>query len=258
MNCRSTENYFADLDMEKGLREIITVKGKETIPPKNYDEIVKRLCFALSFFGEYGREALREKEFSIKLGGQSRRFGGKFFCWENEIVILNVLESIKFKSGGCSPSSFGRGSIEDVFVHEFAHFLDHQKGQSHKYFRNISSVRSSKERQIADAFLAKMIWEEKPSRSTYAGKTCELFARAIAEYWGIMYGTEDAYIRVHSDEYYKSISKDRVYHKTGDEYANHRSDSRLDCYYIERDVFLKHIAPLVSDYMNDLQGGPMS
>ncbi len=79
MNCRSPENYVADLDMEKGLREIITVKGKETIPPKNYDEIVKSLCFALSFFGEYGREALRKKEFSIKLGGQSRRFGGKFF-----------------------------------------------------------------------------------------------------------------------------------------------------------------------------------
>ena len=32
-----------------------------------------------------------------------------------------------------------------------------------------------------------------------------MFARAIEEYWGILNGPEDAYKRVHSDEYYKSI-----------------------------------------------------
>ena len=259
MNCSAFENYVVDPDMEEGLREIITVRGKETIPPKEYDEIVRRLCFALSFFGEYGREALRKKEFSvIFVSSFSKRTSGAFYTYINEIDIYNVLQRNKVTIGR-GPSSYDKRSIEDVFVHEFAHFIDHQKGKlTHNYYAYISSIRSSKERQIADAYFTKMRWKEKPSRSIYKGRTCELFARAITEYWGIIYGPEDSYKRVHTDDYYESISFDRVYRETGDEYANHRSDCMLDTYYVERDVFFKHIAPLVADYMKGIQGGTLS
>ena len=206
MKTGSIENYVADTDMEKGLREIITIKGKGTIPPKDFNEIVKRLCFALSFFGEYGREALRKKEFSILFGrSEYNLLKGKFSGNGNVITIRNVLQNIKLTIGH-SPSSFGKGSIEDVFVHEFAHFIDHQKGELSKN-TYISLVPSSKERQIAEAFFAKMSRKEIQLNSCYEAKTCELFARAIVEYWGILNGTDDAYIRVHSNNYYKKKQK---------------------------------------------------
>lgn len=259
MKCSPIENYVVDPNMEKWLREIITVKGKGTIPPKEYDEIVKRLCFALSFFGEYGREALRKKEFSLLFGrSEYNLLKGKFSGNGNVITIRNVLQNKKLTIGH-SPSSLGKGSIEDVFVHEFAHFIDYQKGKLSKN-TFISLVPFSRERQIAEAFFAKMSWKEKQLNSCYAVRTCELFARAIVEYWGILNGTEDVYIRVHSDNYYKYKSKMGVcvFDKTWEEYANYRSDCSLGCLYVERDIFLKHIAPLVADYMKGIQEGTLS
>ena len=259
MNCSSIENYVADPNMEKWLREIITVRGKETIPPKEYDEIVKRLCYALSFFGEYGREALRKKEFSVIFASSSsKRTSGAFYTYTNEIEIYNVLQRNKVTIGR-SPSSYDKKTIEDVFVHEFAHFIDHQKCQlTHNYYTHISSIRSSKERQIADAYITRMRWKEKPSRSIYKGRTCELFARAIAEYWGIIYGLENSYKRVHTDDYYESIAGTHAYNETWDEYVYYLSDIKLDYYYVERDLFLEHIAPLVADYMKGIQEGTLS
>ena len=103
-----------------------------------------------------------------------------------------------------------------------------------------------------------MRWKEKPSRSIYKGRTCELFARAITEYWGIIYGPEDSYIRVHTDDYYESITGTHAYNETWDEYVYYLSDIKLDYYYVERDLFLEHIAPLVADYMKGIQEGPQS
>ena len=257
MKCSPIENYVVDPNMEKWLREIITVKGKGTIPPKEYDEIVKRLCFALSFFGEYGREALRKKEFSLLFGRcEYDLLKGKFSGNGNIITIRNVLQNIKLTIGH-SPSSFGKGSIEDVFVHEFAHFIDYQKGKLSKN-TYISLAPSSRERQIAEAFFAKMSCKEEQLNSCYEVRTCELFARAIEEYWGILNGTEDAYIRVHTHDYYESIAGTHAYNETWDEYANYRSDCILGCLYVERDVFLEYIAPLVADYMKGIQEGTLS
>ena len=36
--------------------------------------------------------------------------------------------------------------------------------------------------------------KQEDERSIYKGRTCELFARAITEYWGIIYGPKDSYM----------------------------------------------------------------
>lgn len=73
-----------------------------------------------------------------------------------------------------------KSSLDVVFVHELAHFLDRINSPKTSRYKYASSIRSSRERIVAETFRSKM----KPfpkKRTNYRGRTCELFARAIEE-----------------------------------------------------------------------------
>ncbi|WP_294431427.1 hypothetical protein [uncultured Treponema sp.] len=75
--------------------------------------------------------------------------------------------------------------LDCVFVHELAHFLNHNNRNSFSRYKFASSRRSSKERLIAELFRSKMI-PVPEKRTNNRGRTYELFARAIEEYYAIV------------------------------------------------------------------------
>ena len=112
-----------------------------------------------------------------------------------------------------------KSSLDVVFVHELAHFLDRINRPKTSRYKYASSIRSSRERIVAETFRSKM----KPfpkKRTNYRGRTCELFARAIEEYYAII---------------------------TNNEYMLNTFDS-WD-YYVNLDDFKKVIMPIVKDYL---------
>ena len=135
------------------------------------------------------------------------RKNGCFYPTEYIIEFFTVKELLK------------KSSLDVVFVHELAHFLDRINSPKTSRYKYASSIRSSRERIVAETFRSKM----KPfpkKRTNYRGRTCELFARAIEEYYAII---------------------------TNNEYMLNTFDS-WD-YYVNLDDFKKVIMPIVKDYL---------
>ena len=104
---------------------------------------------------------------------KARRALGTFTPFTNEITLNEVKQLLK------------NNQLDCVFVHELAHFFDHNKRSRFSRYNYASSQRGRKERIIAELFRSKMI-PVPGKRTNYRGKTCELFARAIEEYYAIV------------------------------------------------------------------------
>lgn len=138
-----------------------------------YGEIQKGLNTALKFYGKEMQAALFDYNLELSLNDRKsygNRKAGCFYPDSYRIELFSVTENIK--------------NLDVVFVHELAHFLDRinrPKANRHKY---ASSVFGSAERIVAETFRRRM----KPfpqKRTNYRGRTCELFARALEEYYAI-------------------------------------------------------------------------
>lgn len=169
-------------------------------------------CFhtALIFYGTNLETKLLEYNLELQFNDKKSHGNRKNGCFYTDEYII---EFFKVKE------LLNRGSLDVVFVHELAHFIDRINRSKSSRYKYASSIRSSRERIVAETFRSKM----KPfpeKRTNYRGRTCELFARAIEEYYAIT---------------------------TNNEYM--LSTFIGGNYYVDIDVFKKVIMPIVKDYL---------
>lgn len=169
-------------------------------------------CFhtALNFYGTNLETKLLEYNLELQFNDKKSHGNRKNGCFYTDEYII---EFFKVKE------LLNRSSLDVVFVHELAHFIDRINISKSSRYKYASSIRSSRERIVAETFRSKM----KPfpkKRTNYRGRTCELFARAIEEYYAI----------TTNNEYMLStfIGWD---------------------YYVDIDNFKKVIMPIVKDYL---------
>ena len=176
----------------------------------NRKEIKDCFNIALNFYGQKLDTKLLEYNLELQFNDKKshgNRKNGCFYPTEYIIEFFTVKELLK------------KSSLDVVFVHELAHFLDRINRPKTSRYKYASSIRSSRERIVAETFRSKT----KPfpkKRTNYRGRTCELFARAIEEYYAII---------------------------TNNEYMLNTFDS-WD-YYVNLDDFKKVIMPIVKDYL---------
>jgi len=169
-------------------------------------------CFntALNFYGKNLDAKILEYNLELQFNDKKSHGNRKNGCfYPNDYIIefFTVKELLK------------KESLDVVFVHELAHFLDRINRPKNSRYKYASSIRSSRERIVAETFRNKM----KPfpkKRTNYRGRTCELFARAIEEYYAIL--TNNEYMLIN----YKICD-----------------------YYVEIDEFKKVVMPIVKDYL---------
>ncbi|MBQ5471173.1 MAG: M48 family metallopeptidase, partial [Treponema sp.] len=164
-----------------------------------YDEVEDSLNKALLFYGDKLTKDFLSADSNLLLNDKkARRALGTFTPFTNEITLNEVRQLLK------------NNQLDCVLVHELAHFFDHNKRSRFSRDNYASSQRGRKERIIAELFRSKMI-PVPEKRTNYRGKTCELFARAIEEYYAIVTdnkewikerGNYDYYINI---ETYKKI-----------------------------------------------------
>lgn len=164
-----------------------------------FDELEKGLNRALSFYGEKRKNDYLSTDSDLLLNDKkARRALGTFTPYINQICLNDVKSLLKWNQLDC------------VFVHELAHFFDHKYKSKFSRYKYASSQRGSKERIIAELFRSKMI-PVPEKRTNYRGRTCELFARAIEEYYAIA-SNNNEWIKEHAwNDYYIDIE---IYKKT--------------------------------------------
>lgn len=177
-----------------------------------YEKLTAALEKAINFYGPYIKTSLVENQCNLLLSDkQKRKRAGEFYPLSCEIHLYNVRENLNNET------------LECIYVHELAHFLDRLRKPSFSRYRYASSSRSSKERAIITLFRSKMVpFPEK--RTNYRGRTCELFARSIEEFYAIKTDNSN-WIEKHQNwDYYVNISE-----------------------------FKKTIYPVVDDYLKSLK-----
>lgn len=172
-----------------------------------------KICLekAVSFYGGYCKKLLLESDLVLLLNDKKQRNSlGRFNAFSREITLFKVKDSLN------------KNILDCVFVHELAHFIDSERRGSYSRYRFASSQSGRKERIIAELFRSKMS-PVPQKRTNYRGRTCELFARAMEEFYAIHSGNE----------------------KWMEEFL-------LNDNYVDSAVFQKEISPVVSDYINQL------
>lgn len=161
----------------------------------HYDEIAGSLEKALSFYGEKNKKLLISSDLSLSLNDKkARRALGTFNPWVLEITLNQVKGLLR------------KNQLDCVFVHELAHFLDHERRSKYSRYKYASSMRGNKERVIAELFRSKMS-PIPQKRTNYRGRTCELFARAIEEFYGIYTENRNWINECSSWDYYISVDE---------------------------------------------------
>lgn len=166
-----------------------------------FEELSEAFCSAVSFYGDFMKDWLMENECNLLFNDKKHRTRlGDFSSDPLQIRVHSLKEQLDDKSLDC------------VYVHEMAHFLDSMRAPKYTRYRWASSSRNSKERAIITLFRSKMVPFPK-KRTNYRGRTCELFARSIEEYYAIK--TENAqWIKTRSGwDYYVNIEdfKNTIY-----------------------------------------------
>ena len=177
-----------------------------------FDALKDSLEKALSFYGDYCRQHLIGSDMSLLLNDKKQRNTlGTFNVFSQEITLFKVKDSLN------------RHILDCVLVHELAHFIDSERYSTQSRYRHASSIRGSKERVIAELFRMKMSPVPK-KRTNYRGRTCELFARALEEFYAI-----------HTEN------------------KNWQMEFSLNDYYVDSAVFQKEIFPVVLGYIKWLR-----
>ena len=176
-----------------------------------YDKVFESFERVFSFYGEYYK-SLFINEVSLQMNDKkARKALGTFSPFSLEITLNEVRNQIL------------QNQLDCVIVHETAHLIDHVQRSKYSRYKFSSSRRGSKERIIAEVFRSKM----KPvpeKRTNYRGRTCELFARAIEEYYAISTKNENR-IKQH-------VAWD---------------------YYVNLDDFNKILFPVIENYIKELR-----
>lgn len=178
-----------------------------------YKELEQAFEKALTFYGEKLKTLLLSSDLDLLLNDKKGRKALGTFCAESNEITLNQVKTL-----------LNENRLDCVFVHELAHFIDHERQNKYSRYKFASSRHGTKERIIAELFRSKM----KPvpqKRTNYRGRTCELFARAIEEFYGI-YTKNQNWINEFSG---------------------------WD-YYVEIEVYKKEIYPIVKSYIDSLKG----
>lgn len=176
------------------------------------NEICCSLRKAVAFYGNFMEEFLIDSDCEIQFNDKkNRNHLGAFSSCPAVITFHKVKEQLDDDTLDC------------VFVHELAHLLDSQRAPKDSRYRWASSSKGSKERAVITLYRSKMVpFPEK--RTNYRGRTCELFARSIEEYYAIKTDNVN-WIKAHQNwDYYVNISE-----------------------------FKKTIYPVVNDYLNSLK-----
>ena len=175
---------------------IYTMPQNKFIPLENclnnnlyYDEIKNCLEKALSFYGDYCKQLLLSSGTTVFLNDKKEhRALGSFSHFDNSITMHQIKNSLE------------QNVLDCVFVHELAHFLDHERRNRYSRYNFASSQRGSEERVIAEIFRMKMSPVPK-KRTNYRGRTRELFARAIEEFYAVQSENRD-WFNLHFNNFY--------------------------------------------------------
>lgn len=157
-----------------------------------YDKVFESFERVFSFYGEYFKSVFIN-EVTLQMNDKkARKTLGKFSPFILEITLNAVRDQIL------------RNQLDCVIAHETAHLIDHVQRSKYSNYKYSSSRRGSKERVIAEVFRSKMS-PTPQKRANYRGRTCELFARAIEEYYAI-YTKNEGWINQHADnDYYVTL-----------------------------------------------------
>ena len=157
-----------------------------------YDKVYECFERVLSFYGNFYK-GLFINEVSLQMNDKkARKALGTFSPISLEITLNEVRNQIL------------QNQLDCVIAHEFAHFIDHVQRSKYSRYKFASSRRGSKERIIAEVFRSKMS-PVPQKRTNYRGRTCELFARAIEEYYAI-YTKNENWIKQRSGwDYYVAL-----------------------------------------------------
>ena len=159
-----------------------------------YDDVEESLGKVLSFYGDKYGEIILSSDISLLLNDKKAKKALGTFCAGTNEITLNQVKGL-----------LGSKQLDCVFVHEMAHFLDHERRSRNSRYRFASSQFGKKERVIADLFRSKMI-PVPQKRTNYRGRTCELFARAIEEYYGLLTENKNWIRESGSFDYYVNIT----------------------------------------------------
>lgn len=152
------------------------------------NELFDTLQKVVDFYGSYVSNCIISKKLDLKpVYRRGRKFIGKYY-FEAKIELY------------CVDELLDRGTLDCVFVHELAHFIDHVRVEKYSRANFASSVNGTKERAIIELFRSLMVPFPK-KRTNYRGRTCEIFAKAIEEYYAIKTDNKKWYSTQFSDLY---------------------------------------------------------
>ena len=155
-----------------------------------YTDLKETIERALKFYGQNYEKMLIESDLILLLNDKRQRNTlGRFNSLEMQITLFRVRESLE------------KNILDCVFVHEMAHFIDNFNRRANSRYNYASSQPGTKERIIAELFRMKMEPVLK-KRTNYRGRTCELFARAIEEFYAISTKNEGWKERFLENDYY--------------------------------------------------------
>lgn len=154
-------------------------------------ELFDTLQKVVDFYGSYVSNCIISKKLDLR-PVYKKSFGGKclgrHYPLETKIELYYVDELLDIRTLDC------------VFVHELAHFIDHVRAEKYSRAKFASSMNGTKERAIIELFRSLMVPFPK-KRTNYRGRTCEIFARAIEEYYAIKTDNKKWYSTQFSDLY---------------------------------------------------------
>lgn len=177
------------------------------------DELFNTLQKVVGFYGSYVSNCIISKNLNLR-PVYKKSFGGKVLgrCYYfNSIIELYYVDEL-----------LDKGTLDCVFVHELAHFIDHVRAEKYPRANFASSVNGTKERVIIELFRSLMVPFPK-KRTNYRGRTCEIFARAIEEYYAIKTDNKKWYSTQFSD------------------------------FYIDLEKYKKVVYPIVKNYLENLK-----
>lgn len=153
-------------------------------------ELFDTLQKVVDFYGSYVSNCIISKKLDLR-PVYKKSFGGKVLgrCYSTSIIELYYVDEL-----------LDKGTLDCVFVHELAHFIDHVRAEKYSRANFASSVNGTKERAIIELFRSLMVPFPK-KRTNYRGRTCEIFARAIEEYCAIKTDNKKWYSTQFSDWY---------------------------------------------------------
>lgn len=176
-----------------------------------YDKVFESFEKVFLFFGEYYKSHFISDVLLQLNDKKARKALGSFSPFSMEITLNDVRTQIL------------QNHLDCVIAHEVAHLIDHVRRNKYSNYKYASSKRGSMERVIAEMFRSKMS-PVPQKRTNYRGKTCELFARAIEEYYAIYTKNKNWIKHLENWDYYVNI-----------------------------DDFNKVLFPIVDDYIKELK-----